>query len=78
MTSNGQEAEWVIGRFMGEQAKLVQAHAGSGVGYRVLSQGREGGQTVVLAAFRRPTSSPLPDHLSKITDPAQIAKLERS
>lgn len=68
-------AEWVVGRFLGEQAKSVLAHANMGIGYKILSQGKQGNGTWVLAAFKRGIGQMLPDHLTRVTDPLQVARL---
>lgn len=67
--------EWVVGRFTGEQAKSVMAHANAGIGYKIIQKG-PAGNSYVLAAFRRPCGLPLPDHLTRVTDPIQIARLQ--
>lgn len=64
--------EWVAGRFEGKMAIEVKGLAKERMGYFILDQGVEW----VNAAFRRPINSSTPDHLTKIIDPFQIAKLE--
>lgn len=67
--------EWVIGRYIGEQAKSVIAHANAGSGYFLLDQGKQGVQQTCLAAFRRAMDSPVPDHLDRVVDPFMVKKL---
>lgn len=69
-------AEWVLAHYTGLQAKDVLALANSGVKYYVLRT-PESGQGWCEVAFRRPTDSPCPEHLQKITDIRLIAKLEK-
>jgi hypothetical protein len=68
-------SEWVIGFYIGEQAKRILEHASAGIGYFVLDQGRQGNQATVQAALRRAIDSPTPDHLQRVTDLGMIRKL---
>lgn len=61
------EMEWVKGRYEGERAKSVSAHADSGLGYVILERGRDGMQQYVMAASRRAVDSPIPPHLLPLT-----------
>ncbi|HSE29925.1 MAG TPA: hypothetical protein VLA77_05065 [Candidatus Saccharimonadales bacterium] len=76
-TTGSVEVEWVFGKFIGDSAKSVLAHAAAGLSYKILDQGKQGAQPWVIAAFRRATLLPLPDHLVRITDPQKVAKLEK-
>ena len=67
--------EWVMARYVGDQAKHVMGLAQQGIGYHILEQPDKGSAWVVVA-FRRPTG-PLPDHLTKIQDERLIKKLEK-
>jgi hypothetical protein len=69
-------AEWVVGRYTGERAKSVMDHANAGIGYFILQQGGKGTGMWCLAAFVRPLDSPTPEHLTRVTDRSQLAKLE--
>lgn len=69
------EVEWVLGQFTGDYAKSVLAHAAASISYKIVQQGKDR-QVWVIAAFRRPTNTPLPPHLTRVTDPIKIARLE--
>lgn len=69
------EYEWVAGRFVGDMAKTVRSHAKHGVGYYIL--GEDFDEAYVTAAFKRPLNQARPQHLTPITDPREIRKLEK-
>ena len=69
--------DWVVGRYTGERAKSVLAHAHAGIGYKILEEGRQGNQQWCLAASIWPEpNGPIPEHLTKVVDPFMIKKLE--
>lgn len=70
------EYEWVIGRFTGERAKSVKAHADAGIGYFIRQELGQGMAYAVEAAFRRPCDGLLPEHLERVTW-SQASKLEK-
>lgn len=72
----GIESDWVIGLFDGSQAKRVKEHADAGIGYFILGDGGAGANYQVKAAFLRPRTSPIPQHLQK-ADITQSLKLEK-
>lgn len=69
-------SQWVVGRAVGDQAKSIIAHAQMGVGYHILEQGREAQSVFCLYAFRRPTNSPCPDHLTPVNKSELMGRLE--
>jgi hypothetical protein len=68
-------AEWVKGYFTGEMAKTVRGLSHEGIGYKLLGND-DSGSGPVMAAFRRPMTTPLPPNLEKITNEHEIKKLE--
>lgn len=68
---------WVIGEFSGKKAKSALDHASHGIGYIILDEGGSGHNPTCMAAFRRVSSEPLPDHLTEVTDSKKIDELER-
>lgn len=73
---NSTEARWVVARYTGDRAKLVMAHAAAGLGYYTLETGRAAGQQFCVVAFVQAVQGPLEPHLTEITDPVRIARLE--
>lgn len=72
------QTEWVVGRYKGDRAKSVLAHANEGIGYIILDTTQTRGASLeVVAAFRRPKDSPRPEHLELVVDPYKIAKYEK-
>lgn len=69
---SNQECRWVVGKYIGTQARSIALHADAGVGFHVLERDNGG----VLVAFRYGGPWPLPAHLVEITDPIKIAKYE--
>ncbi len=69
--------EWVIGRFEGARATQVDNHAHVGIGYYILQQAGAGKAKTIIAAFRRCTDSPRPEHLEPVEDKYKIEKLEK-
>lgn len=72
--SNSVTYEWVMGRFNGEQAKYISGLAAQGVGYQILER-PDTGTAWVVAAFKRPLG-PIPSHLTRVTKPELLKKLE--
>lgn len=71
------QCEWVIGRYKGDRAKSIKAHAEAGIGYIIVDVFGTGGAQEVVAVFRRACDSPLPDHLQLVRDPYKIQKYEK-
>lgn len=68
--------QWVIGNWTGDQAKSVIDHANAGISYFVLRDDSVRGSNKVMAAFRRPRDSPVPEHLQIATED-MARKLDR-
>lgn len=72
------QSQWVTGRFSGDRAKSVLAHADEGIGYIILdSTNSRGASLEVVAAFRRSDNDAVPEHLERVTDPLKIRKYEK-
>ena len=67
---------WVLASYdpRSTQGKAVLAHAGAGIGYRVINKQRTKMDNVIVA-FKY-AKLPVPAHLTEAT-PAQVEKLER-
>lgn len=77
MNKDSAEVEWVVGRYTGTKAKNVLAQGHAGIGYSIIEEGKAGGESFVLAAFRRKVGEPLESHMVKIYDYKVIDNLER-
>lgn len=72
-------AVWVVGRYKGDQAKSVLAHANAGSGYQIIDNLGTRGNAEVIAAFRYvPGPEGIPDHLVEVVDPYKIQKYEQA
>ncbi len=69
------EARWVVGSYMGEQAKKILALAGEGVGYQIVENNKG---SALVVAFRYAGEMPIPEHLIEIVDPLKIQKFEKT
>ncbi len=70
--------DYVVGRYNGERAKSVLAHAHAGSGYYILEEGRQGNQAWCLAvSIWCEPNGPIPEHLTKVVDPFLIKKLDK-
>jgi len=68
------KTEWVMGKFVGDQAKYIDGMASAGIGYYVLER-PDHGSGWIKVAFRRAMDSPLPDNLQQVSSPSLLRKL---
>lgn len=80
---HGQDAQpairsaWVVGSYIGENAKHILANASAGVGsYIILDQSGSNIKPSCTVAFRKAIDGPLPDHLLEVKDPRKIRQYE--
>lgn len=76
MGDDPMQFEWCIAVYDGPQATHVLSLAHSGVGYFIRRSEGSGRGAWVEAAFRRPTDSPRPEHLT-VADPVASMKLDK-
>lgn len=68
---------WVVGRYNGERAKSVIAHAHHGIGYLILEEAGSHHNPTVLVAFRYLGPLPLPEHLEEVRSEYKIVEYEK-
>lgn len=67
MSDNSMSFEWYKVRYTGDLAKNALALANIGIGYVVLSAGKESGEQFATVAYKQPLDRPIPLSVEPLT-----------
>lgn len=78
MSNDSMIFDWCKVRYTGDLAKNALSLANMGIGYVVLSAGKEGGEQFALVAYKQPSDRPMPHNAELLTQYELDRVLKRS